>query len=109
MIRIVLVGLFALALAMFLLRPILKARPALTQAALDNSGPLPAIRAAEARPSDATATLPAVSMAVPEIDFTPATSASADPVDRLKELMKARKEESLQVLSGWIEKREDPA
>ena len=37
------------------------------------------------------------------------TSASADPVDRLKELMKARKEESLQVLSGWIEKREDPA
>ena len=28
-------------------------------------------------------------------------------VARLRELMKSRKEESLQVLSGWIEKRED--
>ena len=38
---------------------------------------------------------------------SPAAGASADPVDRLKELMKARKDESLKVLSGWIEKRED--
>ena len=49
----------------------------------------------------------AVPAAVPEIVFSPAAGASADPVDRLKELMKARKDESLKVLSGWIEKRED--
>ncbi len=109
-IRIILVGLFALALAMFLLRPILKAKPGLGQlAALDTSGPLPALRAPEgAQPTaEVQPRLPTVSAAIPEIDFTPATSASADPVDRLKELMKARKEESLKVLSGWIEKRED--
>ncbi|RCW82863.1 flagellar basal-body MS-ring/collar protein FliF [Paracoccus lutimaris] len=111
MIRIILVGLFALALAMFLLRPILKAKPVQGgQAfALDTSAPVPAIRAPETprTAAEALSGLPAVSAAVPEIDFTPATIASADPVDRLKELMKARKEESLKVLSGWIEKRED--
>ncbi len=110
-IRIVLVGLFALALAMFLLRPILKSRPAQDQfsAALDTSAPLLAPRASEMSKT-APETLPmmaAVPAAVPEIDFSPAAGASADPVDRLKELMKARKDESLKVLSGWIEKRED--
>lgn len=113
-IRIALVGLFALALAVFLLRPILKARPAAGAAALDGSAPLPAIKAPEMGqpPRAATGnaeTLPAVSTAVPEIDFTPSAGGQADPVDRLKELMKSRKDESLKVLSGWIEKREDMA
>lgn len=115
-IRIVLVGLFALALAVFLLRPILKARPVAGPATLDESPPLPAIRAPEVNQATtargtagAIESLPAVSTAVPEIDFTPSAEAHADPVDRLKELMKSRKDESLKVLSGWIEKHEDMA
>ncbi|SFA58744.1 flagellar M-ring protein FliF [Paracoccus halophilus] len=47
--------------------------------------------------------------AVPEIEFSPSAGVQTDPVDRLKELMKSRKDESMKVLSGWIEKREDPA
>ena len=43
---------------------------------------------------------------VPEVDFSPVAGGN-DPVGRLKELMKSRKDESLQILSGWIEKRED--
>ncbi len=50
---------------------------------------------------------PAVANVVPEIDFAPAGTDGSDPVGRLKELMKSRKDESLQILSGWIEKRED--
>ena len=105
-----LVGLFALALAMFLLRPILKSRPAQEQflPMLDTSA-APALGTAQAAKSgsDTLPMTPVVSAAIPEIDFSPAAGASADPVDRLKELMKARKDESLKVLSGWIEKRED--
>lgn len=114
LIQIVLVGLFALALAAFLLRPILKSKLTQTNAMLDQSAPLPAIRAPEVSqpalaraPSGTTETLPVVSTAIPEIDFTPSSGLNADPVDRLKELMKSRKDESIKVLSGWIEKRED--
>ncbi|UXU75882.1 MULTISPECIES: flagellar basal-body MS-ring/collar protein FliF [unclassified Paracoccus (in: a-proteobacteria)] len=100
-IRILLVGLFALALALFVLRPLLRTR-ASASATLDGSTPLAALSSPEAgatvaTPVDAT-----------DIDFTP-TVAETDPVGRLRELMKSRKEESLQILSGWIEKREDHA
>ncbi|HRM75155.1 MAG TPA: flagellar M-ring protein FliF, partial [Paracoccus sp. (in: a-proteobacteria)] len=92
-IRIVLVGLFALALAMFLLRPILRSRPGQEQFSpmLDTSA-APALRAPETAKSgpETLPMMPAVSAAIPEIDFSPAAGASADPVDRLKELMKAR-------------------
>lgn len=98
LIKLVLVGLFGLALVFFLLRPVLKARGAETRAELDASAP-PA-PTAEAEP------MPPLSNAVPEIDFTPAEELN-DPVARLKELMKSRKDESLKLLSGWIEKRED--
>ncbi|MDF3607258.1 hypothetical protein PE067_14660 [Paracoccus sp. DMF-8] len=43
----------------------------------------------------------------PEIDFVPLNPKSPDPVARLKELMRERQDESLKILSGWIEKRED--
>ena len=107
-IRILLVGFFALALALFLLRPVLRARPTgnPARAALDGSGAPLALQPAEAGPGNAGAREAQVSHAVPEIDFTP-SSAEADPVGRMKELMKSRKDESLQILSGWIEKRED--
>lgn len=110
LIRIVLVGFFALALAMFLLRPLLRARPAGNPAlaSLDRSD-APALRALESgKPAEAPVPAATVAQVVPEIDFTPVPS-SGDPVGRMKELMKSRKDESLQILSGWIEKREDPA
>lgn len=106
-IRIALVGFFALALAAFLLRPLLRSRTGggAAPAALDRSGPLPAL-AADRTAADA-APAQAIPNVVPEIDFTPMAAGDADPVGRLKELMKSRKDESLQILSGWIEKRED--
>ncbi|SMG33154.1 flagellar basal-body MS-ring/collar protein FliF [Paracoccus sp. J56] len=102
LIRVALIGFFALALAAFLLRPLLRAKSAANQAlpALDRSEPLPAL-------ATNTPDQPTIPEVVPEIDFTPSDTGSADPVGRLKELMKSRKDESLQILSGWIEKHED--
>ncbi|MEF9601512.1 flagellar basal-body MS-ring/collar protein FliF [Paracoccus sp. PXZ] len=105
LIRIALVGFFALALAAFLLRPLLRSKSAghPGQAMLDRSEPPPALEAARADGAPA----PAIANVVPEIDFRPVGAEDGDPVGRLKELMKSRKDESLQILSGWIEKRED--
>ena len=110
LIRLALVGMFALALAFFLLRPILRARAGEASRGaggvlLDQSSPV--ANALPPPPSGDTAGLPPLSPTAGEIDFTPSGMTPADPVARLRELMKARKEESLKVLSGWIEKRED--
>lgn len=104
--KIALIGFFALALAAFLLRPLLRGRPegSAARALLDASRPTePAALPVEEIAGPAT--MPPLSTAVPEIDFAPLPD--GDPVARLRELMKARKEESLKLLSGWIEKRED--
>jgi len=106
LIRLALVGFFVLALAAFLLRPVMRAgtagKPAL--AAPDRSEP-PALAAG--RTETGAGAMPAAAGIVPEIDFTPLDSQQDDPVARLRELMKSRKDESLQILTGWIEKRED--
>lgn len=103
LIKIVLVGLFALALLFFLLRPAMRARgPQVAERLLDQS--LPAGVPPDLGSPDS---MPPLSAAVPEIDYTPSAGLTNDPVARLRDLMKSRKEESLQVLSGWIEKRED--
>lgn len=108
--RLAIIGLFALAIAIFILRPILRGRSGPTASAsaasLDQSAP------ASILPELAMATepnLPPFSIAEPEFDFAPMTSMPDDPTARLRELMKARKEDSMQLLSGWIEKRQDPA
>lgn len=103
LIKLALIGLFAIAIVLFLLRPILKARAAdQDRVVLDSTSPLDT-------GSMVQAPMPPLSPAVPEIDFSPnALGDRSDPVARLKELMKSRKDESLQILSGWIEKREDP-
>ncbi len=103
LIKLVLVGLFALALVFFLLRPVLKARSGDGARAILDHSTAGTAAASDAQP---VLTMPPLSAAVPEIDFSP-VDASEDPVARLKELMKSRKDESLKVLSGWIEKRED--
>ncbi|QRZ13228.1 flagellar M-ring protein FliF [Paracoccus methylovorus] len=103
LIRIALVGFFALALAAFLLRPLLRWKGNPNQDMLDISEQPPALEAF--KPEGAP--VQAVTDIVPEIDFAPIGANDGDPVGRLKELMKSRKDESLKILSGWIEKRED--
>lgn len=111
--RIAMIGLFALALVLFIFRPILKARLASAPAMLDNSLPPPAEAAIGSDTSSGFTTsfdndsAPDISMAIPEFDFVPMDSPPPDPVARLRELMKSRQEESLKILSSWIEKKED--
>lgn len=105
LIKLAMFGLFILILALLVLRPILRARNAAASAAmLDNSVALPL--PVEPPPAESN-DLPPLSMAVPEFDFEPMSASASDPVARLKEMMKERREESLKLLSGWIEKRED--
>lgn len=105
--RIALIGLFALILAALILRPMLKGRAG-GKAALDLSGRgtdptlLPPV--AQAIAVEVEPVTPAVA---PEIDFVPLNGPDADPVARLRELMKEKREESVRILSGWIERRED--
>lgn len=106
--RVALIGLFALALAFLVLRPLLlRARKESGDGAtalLDNSPALPGTdnvrHVAMAEPVPA----PVIE---PKIDFVPPSQKGPDPVARLKELMRERQDESLKILSGWIEKRED--
>lgn len=107
LVRIALIGLFALLLAALILRPMLKGRAG-DRAMLDQTGapvdpalppPAPQATVAEIEPDT-----PSVA---PEIDFIPMNDPNADPVMRLRELMKDKREESMRILSGWIERRED--
>ena len=108
--RIALIGLFALALAFLVLRPLLRARNGSgdgTTALLDGSAPPPTLPGAgNGRPVVTAEPVP-TPVIEPEIDFVPLNPKSPDPVARLKELMRERQDESLKILSGWIEKRED--
>ncbi|MBD9526605.1 flagellar basal-body MS-ring/collar protein FliF [Paracoccus sp. PAR01] len=104
LLRLVLAGLFILACVAFVLRPIRRNRQ--NEALLDMSRPTE-IPALTAREITADPEMPPASAAIPEIDFDPAAIGNGDPVQRLKELMKSRKEESVKLLSGWIEARED--
>ncbi len=111
--RIALIGFFALALVFLVLRPLLRARSGAggaTSAILDSSTPTPALPGADkARGALSTAVAESVVTPViePEIDFMPQSPKAPDPVARLKELMRERQDESLKILTGWIEKRED--
>lgn len=113
--RLALIGLFALAIVFVLMRPILKARAAaaLPPPALDESGagagelltPIPALTGAFDTPADSSEMgLPGLSMNIPDFDF--AATTYADPVARLRELMRERQDESLRLLSGWIDAKE---
>ncbi|SHM32450.1 flagellar M-ring protein FliF [Paracoccus solventivorans] len=110
--RLALIGLFALAVALVVLRPVLRARAPLV--ALDDSGPAPravlapALPAATAEPGDGAARLPAPSVPITPAEFElPPPVAQADAVARLRELMRERQEESVRILSGWIRQKEE--
>ncbi|WP_131674975.1 flagellar basal-body MS-ring/collar protein FliF [Paracoccus marinus] len=116
LIRLALVGLFALVIAAVVLRPVLRGRAEAKAAPLllDDSGPaVPGLPAPAAPIGMAMASgvadlpgLPAISIAGPDYDFTPPPAQAADPVARLRELMRERQQDSLRILSGWIDDKE---
>ena len=50
--------------------------------------------------------LPGLAAASPDLDLMP-PAALADPVARLRGLMRDRREESVRILSGWIGQKEE--
>ena len=107
LLRILLIGIFALAVIFVVLRPILKGRSAMPKALLDNSGaggqPLTGtIEPTETLDSASARIIPAEPMK-PE----PLALPSADPVARLRNMMRERHDESVKVLSGWIDNKEN--
>ena len=103
--RILLIGLFALALVFLVLRPVLKGR---ARPALDNSRP------ALDAPALTGTILPTVEV-MPEPMVPPAPPRApeqlalppADPVARLRSMMKERHDESVKILTGWIDNKEN--
>ena len=113
--RLAIIGFLALALAFVVMRPVLRARAAaaLPAPALDSSGPVmpellapAALSPREVEASDGALALPNLALNVPDFEFTPAGTV-ADPVARLRDLMRERQDESLRLLSGWIGAREE--
>lgn len=107
--RLALIGFFALAVAMVVMRPVLRSRAA--QAQLDRSGPLPGeilppALAPAALAAEGAAGPPSLPVAASEVELMPAPALS-DPVARLRELMRERKDESVRILSGWIAQKEE--
>ncbi|MBC9246765.1 flagellar M-ring protein FliF [Paracoccus sp. 11-3] len=106
LLRILLIGFFALAVIFLVLRPVLKARNTTPKALLDNSSPSEPALTGVIEPAG-TPENPAARI-IPSEPIKPETLAlpSADPVARLRNMMKERHEESVKVLSGWIDNKE---
>ncbi|WP_103173428.1 flagellar basal-body MS-ring/collar protein FliF [Paracoccus sp. SY] len=104
--RIALIGLFALALVFLVLRPILKGRA--PRPALDDSRPL-----AEAPALTGTVLPAAEVIAEPVAPIVPPRAPEqlalppGDPVARLRNMMKERHDESVKILTGWIDNKEN--
>ncbi|TBN42697.1 flagellar M-ring protein FliF [Paracoccus subflavus] len=104
--RILLVGLFALALTMLVLRPVLRSRSA--RSALDDSLPAPGAPALTGTIVSETEVM-AEPVVAPEAPRLPEHLAlpSGDPVARLRNMMRERHDESVKILTGWIDNKEN--
>ncbi|WP_280522753.1 flagellar basal-body MS-ring/collar protein FliF [Paracoccus sediminis] len=105
--RIGLIGLFALALVLLILRPVLKGRA--PRPALDDSRPpldAPALTGTIVSPAEMQAEPVAVQPAAPAAPEHLALP-PADPVARLRNMMRERHDESVKILSGWIDNKEN--
>ncbi|WP_022706015.1 flagellar basal-body MS-ring/collar protein FliF [Paracoccus zeaxanthinifaciens] len=102
--RIALIGVFALLAIWALMRPALRNRQQPALPMLDDSRPpepAPALTGTIEDAPPATPALPA--QAEPEPEPQPLSLPPADPVARLRNLMKERQDESVKILSGWID------
>lgn len=108
LLRIALIGLFALAVILLLLRPALRARmlPNPRAGGLDDSTP-PQLPVSGDGASQPASILPPSQVEEPQVAQRPQLSLPpADPVARLRGMMRERHEESVKVLSGWIDNKE---
>ncbi|PID35412.1 MAG: flagellar M-ring protein FliF, partial [Rhodobacterales bacterium] len=119
--QIGLLGLVAMVLGLFVLRPILSGTN--TPPALENTTVLPALEG-NTSPDD-TPSLPSLASesansesqfaqdlpALPSLDLARDSNllASEDPVERLRSLLAERKQETVEILRGWMEDEEETA
>lgn len=115
LLRVLLVGLFALAFVLLVLRPMMrgKSEPAAPDAAapqlpqLDTSlPPLPALDGMIDMGEPSLGAEPFFFQPEP-MGGDPLALPSADPVSRLRSMMRERHEESVKILSGWIANKEN--
>jgi flagellar M-ring protein FliF len=113
LVQILVLALVALALGLFVVRPILKSAslpaPA-NRAALSNATDDPAA-SAQARPA-LTSAIPAGGAAAQTMSVVGPgeedwTAADEDPVTRLRRLIEERQEESVEILRNWMEEGEE--
>ncbi|MBM3603956.1 MAG: flagellar M-ring protein FliF [Alphaproteobacteria bacterium] len=108
--RIALIGFFALAVILAVLRPVLRGRaaPVAPAPALDDSpAPLPFALTGTIE-GEGAGDLPLGEFVATPMwpDSAPLSLPSADPVARLKSMMRERQDESVKILSGWIDSKE---
>lgn len=108
--RIALIGLFALAVIFAVLRPVLRARAGAQDgpAALldDSKPPAEAMTGIIETAEDVEATDPRALQAPPERPEQ-LSLPHGDPVARLRGMMRDRHDESVKILSGWIDNKEN--
>ncbi len=114
LIRLALIGLFAIGFARLVLRPMLAARGEARAVPAPEAPPQPPLPAPESPAPAARTALAAPHAPVsgatppePDISVLPpappaAETADEDPVQRLRRLMRERQDESIHVLSSWI-------
>ncbi|MEC3861565.1 flagellar basal-body MS-ring/collar protein FliF [Mesobacterium sp. TK19101] len=109
-------GLVALLIGLFVLRPILASRNApaplqLDAASASPSDPAPALPTApfEAGLDDESGDLPMMMAAPSSFDkeFGGDSVLDSDPIERLRGLIEARKEETVEVLRTWLDEKEE--
>ena len=105
--KIALIGLFALAVILLLVRPIMRNRTP-QPPVLDNSLPPPVVPVLTGTIDDEPVpTRPAPPVIADERPEPQTLSLPpADPVARLKNMMRERQDESAKILSGWIDNKE---
>lgn len=107
--RIALIGLFALAVIFAILRPVLRNRAASQPAGttlLDDSRPVAEAVSGTIDGGEPTAGQDALLIAPPPVRPEHLSLPPADPVARLRGMMKDRHEESVKILGGWIDNKE---
>jgi len=109
-------GLVALLIGLFVLRPILASRNVSAPLQLDASGtpepdPAPALATApfESELEDNSSDLPMMMAPASsfDADFGEETEVDSDPIERLRGLIEARKEETVEVLRTWLDEKEE--
>ena len=110
LIRLAVIGLFALAVALVILRPVLRGRTMPASPAprlLDDSLPAAQSVVATIEPPQSNAGELAAIVGPNGGTVAALPSPTADPVARLRGMMRERQDESMKILSTWIDRKEE--